>query len=84
MLQQGLQPDCADYDGRTALMLAAGHGHAQAVAMLLAAGANPSACDSLEVRKASSRMPDELDYTHFICCSIACELQTMSQRIAVL
>ena len=52
MLQQGLHPDSADYDGRTALMLAAGHGHSQAVALLLAAGADPSLQDALQVSRA--------------------------------
>jgi hypothetical protein len=49
MLQQGLPPDSADYDGRTALMLAAGHGHLEAVKLLLAAGADPSRTDALQV-----------------------------------
>jgi ankyrin repeat protein len=50
MLQQGLPPDSADYDGRTALMLAAGHGHLEAVKLLLAAGADASRMDALQVR----------------------------------
>jgi ankyrin repeat protein len=48
-MQQGLPPDSADYDGRTALMLAAGHGHLEAVKLLLAAGADPSRADALQV-----------------------------------
>jgi ankyrin repeat protein len=38
MLQQGFNPDMPDYDGRTALMLAAVKGHADVVDLLLLAG----------------------------------------------
>jgi hypothetical protein len=48
IMQQGLPPDSADYDGRTALELAAAHGHVDAVKLLLAAGANPSRTDNLQ------------------------------------
>ncbi|KAI8469642.1 MAG: hypothetical protein J3K34DRAFT_276757 [Monoraphidium minutum] len=48
MMQQGLDPNSADYDGRTALMLAAGRGQLEAAAVLLAAGADPSAVDALQ------------------------------------
>ncbi|KIY97805.1 hypothetical protein MNEG_10157 [Monoraphidium neglectum] len=48
MLQQGLSPDSSDYDGRTALMLAAGQGHLEAVKLLLSTGAHPSLTDSLQ------------------------------------
>ncbi len=47
MLEQGFNPDSRDYDHRSALMLAAAKGHMEAVQLLLAAGANPSAVDSL-------------------------------------
>jgi ankyrin repeat protein len=50
MLQQGLSPDSSDYDGRTALMLAAGQGHLEAVKLLLSTGAHPSLTDSLQVQ----------------------------------
>jgi ankyrin repeat protein len=38
MLQQGFNPDSADYDGRTALMLACVRGHRDVVDLLLSAG----------------------------------------------
>lgn len=38
MLQQGFHPDSADYDGRTALMLACVRGHRDVVDLLLGAG----------------------------------------------
>jgi hypothetical protein len=38
MLQQGFNPDSADYDGRTAMMLAAVKGHRDVVELLLSAG----------------------------------------------
>jgi ankyrin repeat protein len=38
MLQQGFNPDSADYDGRTALMLASVRGHRDVVDLLLSAG----------------------------------------------
>ena len=38
MLQQGFNPDNSDYDGRTALMLAASKGHGEVVELLLTAG----------------------------------------------
>ena len=47
MLQQGCPVDCADYDGRRALELAAARGHASLVRLLLEAGADPSASDAL-------------------------------------
>jgi ankyrin repeat protein len=47
MLQQGFAPDSADYDGRTALMLAAVKGHAEVAVALVSAGCNVSAKDSL-------------------------------------
>ncbi|GBF99926.1 hypothetical protein Rsub_12619 [Raphidocelis subcapitata] len=48
MLQQGLDVNSSDYDGRTALMLASGHGCLEAVRALLAAGADPSRADALQ------------------------------------
>jgi ankyrin repeat protein len=42
MLQQGFDVDSADYDARTALMIAAGKGHLTAIKQLLVAGANPN------------------------------------------
>lgn len=47
MLQQGCPVDCADYDGRRALELAAARGHTSLVRLLLEAGADPSASDAL-------------------------------------
>lgn len=47
MLQQGMDPDVADYDARTALMLAAAKGHRGVVEALLEAGARPGMVDSL-------------------------------------
>lgn len=47
MLQQGCDVDCADYDGRTGLMLAAGSGNLQGVKMLLSAGAKVNVCDRM-------------------------------------
>lgn len=41
MLRQGFAVDSSDYDGRTALMLAAAKGHADVVNSLLAAGCDP-------------------------------------------
>ncbi len=47
MLQQGFAVDTSDYDGRTALILAASKGQSAIAAMLLSAGANPSLQDNL-------------------------------------
>ncbi|KAK9903334.1 hypothetical protein WJX75_003130 [Coccomyxa subellipsoidea] len=47
MLHQGFAPDSADYDSRTALMLAAAKGHADVAVALISAGADVSAKDSL-------------------------------------
>lgn len=44
MLQQGLDSEQADYDGRTALMLATAKGHTN-IALLLAAHSDASAVD---------------------------------------
>jgi ankyrin repeat protein len=41
MLQQGMDVDSADYDGRTALMLACVKGHREVAVLLLGAGADP-------------------------------------------
>ncbi|KAK9804415.1 hypothetical protein WJX72_011623 [[Myrmecia] bisecta] len=47
MLEAGCNPNCADYDGRTALMLACVDKHAPVVALLLSAGADTSLHDNL-------------------------------------
>lgn len=47
MLHQGFAPDSADYDSRTALMLAAVKGHADVAVALISAGADVSAKDNL-------------------------------------
>jgi ankyrin repeat protein len=44
---QGQPADAADYDGRTALMLAAGHGHVSTTRMLLEVGADAARRDDL-------------------------------------
>ena len=67
MLQQGLPPDACDYDGRTAIMLAAGHGHTDAVKALLSAGADPSAMpvvDEVQVDPARSTSRPQLSRKH--------------------
>jgi ankyrin repeat protein len=46
MLAEGTDVDCADFDARTALMLAAANGHVEAVSVLLAAGADPNKVDN--------------------------------------
>ena len=48
MLQQGFAPDSADYDGRTALMLAAVKGHADVAVALISAGADVMVRDNLK------------------------------------
>ena len=48
MLQQGFAPDSADYDGRTALMLAAAKGHADVAVALISAGADVMVKDNLK------------------------------------
>ena len=45
LIHQGRDPNVADYDGRTALMLAASEGWVDAVRWLLAAGADPALKD---------------------------------------
>ena len=45
LLASGAEVDAADYDGRTALHLAASEGHPAAVALLLGRGAKPSVVD---------------------------------------
>jgi len=67
MMQQGMGPDSCDYDGRTALMLAAGHGHLDAVQLLLSAGADPSKKDSMQVGGMGSRA---VGLPWGICCCI--------------
>ena len=47
MLQQGCDVNCADYDQRTGLMLAAGKGHNTAVQKLVDAGAHVNMQDKL-------------------------------------
>ena len=47
MLQQGFHPDSADYDNRTALMLAAVKGHCDVAVALLSAGADYGLHDNL-------------------------------------
>ena len=47
MLNQNFNANAADYDGRTALMLASAKGHGEVVALLLGSRADPSATDSL-------------------------------------
>eukprot|EP00878_Enallax_costatus_P040551 GHUV01046859.1.p1 GENE.GHUV01046859.1~~GHUV01046859.1.p1 ORF type:complete len:405 (+),score=62.50 GHUV01046859.1:907-2121(+) len=47
MLQQGCDVNCADYDGRTGLMLAAAAGSIPAVKMLLLAGAKANLTDHM-------------------------------------
>lgn len=44
MLRQGFAVDSSDYDGRTALMLAAAKGHDDVIHSLLAAGCDPQVC----------------------------------------
>ena len=46
MLEHKFNVDTTDYDGRTALMIAAGRGNEEAVALLLRHGANPNIIDS--------------------------------------
>jgi Meckel syndrome type 1 protein len=46
LLDAGVEVDARDAGGRTALMLAAAHGNAQAVGLLLAHGADPNAADA--------------------------------------
>ena len=48
MLQQGFSADSADYDGRTALMLAAAKGHADVAVALISAGADVLLRDNLK------------------------------------
>ena len=48
MLQQGFSADSADYDGRTALMLAAAKGHADVAVALISAGADVMLRDNLK------------------------------------
>ena len=46
MLQhEGHSPDCCNYEGRTALILAAMHGHRDIALALLGSGADPNAQD---------------------------------------
>ena len=45
LVNQGRDPNVADYDGRTALMLAASEGRADCVRWLLAASADPALKD---------------------------------------
>ncbi|BDA49938.1 probable potassium channel AKT2 [Coccomyxa sp. Obi] len=47
MLHQGFAPDSADYDGRTALMLASVKGHADVAVALISAGADVAIKDNL-------------------------------------
>jgi uncharacterized protein len=47
MLRQGFSADTADYDGRTALMLACVKGHMDVIDMLLHADCDPSLKDNL-------------------------------------
>ena len=49
MLQQGFDPNSADYDARTALMLAAVNGRLGIVRQLIAAGADVTAVDNFGV-----------------------------------
>lgn len=44
MLRQGFAVDSCDYDGRTALMLAAAKGNEEVIQSLLAAGCDPQVC----------------------------------------
>lgn len=46
MLAHGFDPGAADYDSRSALMLAAAKGYRDTLALLLEAGADPSAADT--------------------------------------
>ena len=46
MLRQGFAVDSCDYDGRTALMLAASKGNEDVIHSLLAAGCDPQVCFS--------------------------------------
>lgn len=46
MLQyEGYSPDCCNYEGRSALILAAMHGHRDITLALLGSGADPNAQD---------------------------------------
>lgn len=47
MLDERFLVDSADYDGRTALMLASGNGHLEVVKMLLQSGASVNLEDNL-------------------------------------
>jgi ankyrin repeat protein len=59
MLQQGFNPDSADYDGRTALMLACVRGHRDVVDLLLSAGEDLAASSYTSLR---------------VCCKCPAEL----------
>ncbi len=50
MLRQGHDPNCADYDGRTALMLCAASGHVSVAEVLLAVNAHVNVQDKLGSR----------------------------------
>ena len=62
MLQQGFDCEQADYDGRTALMLAAAKGHTGVVRLLLAAKADVNGVQSTHIHVCATLTVCQGDY----------------------